>query len=113
TFAETKQELELVARSHGWSLDGVRPFHVAAAPGAVQDISQNDVNGYAIRIRVVDGHGCMLQSDRAVRHDHHELAFDLRVAVSHRDRRLLMQAGDPPRSLVASVVQERLMKRAK
>ena len=62
------------------------------------------VDRHAIGVSVVNGHGCVLQSHRAVRHHHHRLAFDLGVAVGHGDRRFFVAAGEQLGHLVAAVI---------
>ena len=87
------------------------PFHVAAPERSVGNVADDHIHRHAVGIGVVDCHRGMLQSDRAMGHDHHRLAFDLRVSVCHRDRRLFMAAGQQLRRLVATVIDDRLMQR--
>ncbi len=51
----------------------------------------------------------MLQANRAVRHHHHRLTFDLEVPVGHRDRRFFVAAGEQLGRLVAAVIDERFV----
>jgi hypothetical protein len=54
----------------------------------------------------------VLKADRAVRHHHDRLSFDLGVAMRHRDRRLFVAAGEKLRFSIAAVVDQRLVQRA-
>ena len=91
-------------------LDAVGPFPISGVPHrGVQHVADDDVNRHAVTIGVVDRHGGVLQSDRAVGEYAQRLALNLGVAVAHGDRRLFMATGDELGILVASVVDHRFM----
>ena len=72
----------------------VHPLGAGQALVGVDDIAAHDVDRHAIAPGVVDRHGGVLQPDHAVADHRHRLAFDLGVAVRHRDRDLLVRAGE-------------------
>lgn len=90
----------------------MRPLHVVPPPLGIEDVAEHDVDGYAIHVRVVDRHGGMLQAHGSVGHHHHGLAFDLGVAVRHRDRGLFVAAREQLRHAVAAVVDQRFVQGA-
>ena len=55
----------------------------------------------------------MLQADRTVGEDTQRFAFDFRVPVRHRDRGFFVATRDELRLLIAAIVDDRLMERAK
>ena len=78
----------------------------------VERVPDDDEHRHAVAVRVVDRHRRMLQADRAVRKHAERLAFDLGVAVRHRDRGFFVAAGDELRLLVAAVVDDRFLQPA-
>ena len=102
----------VVADHRAGILHGMGPLDVASTPRSIRNISNDDVHWDAIGIGVVDCHRRVLQSNSAVRHDHHRPAFDLRVAVGHRNRRLFMAACQQLGSFVAAIINDRLVQRA-
>ena len=72
----------------------------------IERVAGEDVHRNAVAVGVVDRHRRVLQTDRAVDHDGHRLAFGLEVAMGHRDRRLLVAAGEELRRPIAAVVDD-------
>ena len=54
----------------------------------VEVVAADHDDRHAVAPGVVDRHRRVLQADGAVAEHHHRLAFDLEVAVRHRDRRI-------------------------
>ena len=76
-------------------LDAVVPFSISGVPHrGVQGVADDDINRHAVAICVVDRHGGVLQSDRALSEHAQRLALNLGIAVAHGDRRLFMTTGD-------------------
>ncbi len=98
--------LDVVADHGGGVLHAVIPVGRSAAVIDVQDIAEDDVDGDAVGVGVVNRHGSVLQADGAVGHDHHGFAFDLGVAVGHGDGGFLVQAGEEFGVLVIAVVDD-------
>ena len=73
---------------------GMQPVHSARAAGCVDRRAHHHEDRNAIRIRVVDGHRTVLQAHRRMHHAGHWLAFDLGVAMRHRDRGFFMHRRD-------------------
>ena len=72
-------------------------------------IADHKVNRDTIRVGVVDRHRRVLRTYGAVQQRHDRFAFDLRIAVRHRDRRLFVATGQKFRSLVSTIINDGLM----
>ena len=100
--------LDVVANRLDAVLRGVNPLEHAALV-AVEVVARDDHHGHAVTPRVVDRHRGMLDADGAVARRDDRLAGDLRIAMGHRDRLLLVDAGDELGLAIAPVVQDRLV----
>ena len=60
------------------------------ALGGVDGVADHHEDRHAVASGVVERHRGVLQADRAVRQRQHRLAFDLGIAVRHRDRHFLV-----------------------
>ena len=89
----------------------MQALYAGSTPRAVGVVADNHIDGHAIAVGVVDGHGCVLQPDVAVNQRHHRLALDLGVAVGHGDRRLFVTARQELGHLVVAIINERLVQR--
>ena len=88
-------------------VDGrVHPFRRRAALVGFDDGAADDVNGHAVAPGIVHGHGGVLQADDAMADHGHRLAFDLGVAMTHRDRDFLVRTGENLRLDVAAVIDD-------
>ena len=81
------------------------------AARAIGVVADDHIDGHAIAVGVVNGHGCMLQTDVAMDQRHHRLAFDLGVAVRHGHGRLFVTGRQKLGHFVVAIVNERLMQR--
>ena len=88
------------------------PFSAGPPHDGVERVAQDDVDRHAVAPGVVDRHGGVLQSDRAVGKDAERLALDLGVSVRHSHRRLLVAVGDELGALVAAVIDHRFVEAA-
>ncbi len=73
---------------------GVRPGYFANALADIGETPGHHEDGNAIGVRVVNGHGAVLQPYGGVHHASHRLAFDLRVTMRHRHRCLFVHRRD-------------------
>ena len=75
-----------VIPNHGGSiLRAVIPLDAGTPRVRIDGIAQNNEHRLPARVRVIDGHRGVLQTDGAMRHHSHRFAFDSRVAVSEGD----------------------------
>ena len=88
------------------------PFDTGPALSCVEAVADDDDDGHAIAIRVVDAHCRMLQPDGSMRHHSDRLAFDLRIGMRHRHRRLFVAAGDELGFLIPTIINDGLVQRA-
>ena len=98
-----------VANHRRGVLDAVRPLDAWPPHGGIQGVAGEHVHRDAVAVGVVDRHRGVLQADRAVAQHGHRLTLGLEVGVRHRDRRLLVQAGDELRLRVVAVVDDRFV----
>ena len=101
--------LDVIAHHRGGVLHAVGPLDVTPAPAHVEDVAEDDVDGHAVGVGVVDRHRRVLEAHGSVRHHQHRLAGDLGVAVRHGDRRFLVTAGQELGRRVAAVVDQRFV----
>ncbi len=78
--------LDIVADHRRGVLHAVIPFSSGPARGGVHEVAEDDVDGHAVAVSVVNCHRSVLEADRTVSKDAGRLAFDLCVAVGHGDR---------------------------
>src|SRR5262245_30055362 len=97
----------------GGILDRMHPFHTGPAHRRINRVPNDDEYRHAIAIRVVDRHRRVLQSNRAMGKHTERFTFDFRIAVRHSDRGLLVTASDELGLLVASIVDDGFVQRAK
>ena len=90
----------------------MNPFDRDPAGVGIHRIAAEDQYRHAVGVGVVDRHRSVLYPDGAVHHHHHRLAGNLVIALRHRDRDFLVQAGQPFRVAVAAMVDERLVQAA-
>ena len=93
-------------------LHAVDPRHFTAAMLRVERVADDEIDRNAIAPSVVKRHRRMLQSDGAVSHRQHRLAFDFGVAMRHRNRRLFVHARDELGILVVAVIDDRFVQSA-
>ena len=101
--------LHVVADDERHVLRAVIRVHAIVARPRIAPVARNDEHGHTIRVSVVDCHRRVLQTDVAMHQREHRLAFNLREAVRHRDRRFLVAARQQLRHLVIAVVDDRLV----
>ena len=104
--------LDVVANHRGRILDAVLPLRARDARHGIERVAENDIDRNPVAVRVVEGHGRVLQADRAVGHHQQRLAFDLEVPVRHRHRRFFVAAGEELRLRIVGVVDDRLLQTA-
>ena len=105
--------LHVVAHDERRVLHRMVPLGARPTLGRVEPVAGEHHDRHAITPGVVDAHRGMLQADGAMHQHAHRLARRLGVAVRHRHRRFLVQAGEELRLLVATVVDQRLVQAAK
>ena len=101
--------LHEVAHERAGILHRMVPFRAGTARHRVEPVAREEHDGDAVHPRVVDRHRAMLEAHGAVDHGAHGLARGLRIAVRHRDGRLLVHAGEELGLRVLPVVDERLV----
>src|ERR1700730_4035078 len=80
------QRVDVLRRMDGW--------YAGWAMRGIEVIATDHDNRDTIAPRVVYCHAGMLHAYRAVAQRHQRLACGLEIAVSHRDRRFLVRAGE-------------------
>ena len=100
-----------VANQRTQILSAMQRLNAGIAPCAIGVVAHNHIDRHPIAIGVINGHGCVLQTDVAMDQRHHRLAFDLGVPVGHGDGRLFVAAGQKLGHFVVAIVDERLMQR--
>ena len=101
--------LDEVAHHRAGVLHRVHPFAAGRTLGGVDGVADHHVDRRAVAPGVVERHRGMLQADGAVGEGQQRLAFDLGVAVRHRDRGFLVGAGVP---VDLEIIDERLLQSA-
>ena len=103
--------LDEVSHQGGGVDGGMYPFGARRPLVGLHDVADHDIDGHPIAPGVVYRHGRMLQSDYAVADHRHRLAFDLGIALGHRDRDLLVWASENF-GFVSGVVNDRFVQAA-
>ena len=101
--------LDEVADQGSRVLHAMLPLHAPSPLRRIQVVARKDEHRDAVTVRVVDGHRRVLEPDRPMTQRGHRLAFDLVVAMGHRDGRFLVAAGKELGRLVVAVVEDRLV----
>lgn len=117
-FAEMLQRsgriipFRVVAHDHRPVLHRVIGLDAGAPHGRVGDVGGEHADRHAIAIGVVDRHRCVLQADRRMDEIEDRLAFDLGIALRHRDRDFFVQAGEPFGRGILAVIDEGFLQAA-
>ncbi len=105
--------LGVIAYDRALVARGVNPVDPRPALGGIdRACCAKDHNGHAVAPGVEDRHGSVEQADVGMHAGGHRLAGHLGVAVSDRDRSLLVQAEQHLRRLVAEIIDDRVMEAA-
>ena len=98
--------LDEVAHGRRAILHAVEPFDAGPPFGERARVAGKEHHGNAVAVGVIDRHRGVLRADGAVHDRGHRFAGHLGVAMRHSDRNFLVQAGQPFRALVGSVIDE-------
>ena len=101
--------LDVIAHHAHAVLGGMRPLHARASLGGVKMVAGEQDHRRAVAPGVVDRHGRMLQSHRAVAEHAQRPSGDLVIAMRHRGCLLFMNAGQQFRGLIAAIVDDGLV----